>query len=422
MFEFEPAEKGIYLEGIELENFLCFEDLKIDFLYDEEKKTVRPLPQAVLFLGDNSAGKTTLLRALSFALLNMSTAAYHADKSPGVLRKDKKKGSVSLTLFPERRKLSTNFKTEQNYISTKRNYTSSERCFFEKVPENALFLAYSANRSHQGIVKENGLGYNIDKALQVFFESEQSIHDPELSLRRASNDHSKSIKSFEKRLSKILQLKEGEFITTTTKGIQLLKNGVSQRLVTQGDGFQSMVAMVADIIAKLVAFHDSIDIDKLPCVIIIDEIEKHLHPSWQRKIIGLLCETFPKCQFIFTSHSPLCAAGVADLGDYGQVITLIHKGGKTSYKRVETEGYRADQILTSHAFGLETTINEDIARRMDRHAELFLKEDRTDQEEREYKRLSTILKNKFPGYSESAAIRAKEAELRQLIADLRKAQ
>jgi hypothetical protein len=46
-----------------------------------------------------------------------------------------------------------------------------------------------------------------------------------------------------------------------------------------------------------------------PCIVIIDEIDAHLHPEWQRRIRKLLADTFPQVQFIVTAHSPLVVAG-----------------------------------------------------------------------------------------------------------------
>ena len=45
-------------------------------------------------------------------------------------------------------------------------------------------------------------------------------------------------------------------------------------------------------------------------IVMIDEIDMHLHPSWQRKIVDSLTTTFPKVQFIFTTHSPTVLTNV----------------------------------------------------------------------------------------------------------------
>ena len=60
------------------------------------------------------------------------------------------------------------------------------------------------------------------------------------------------------------------------------------------------------------------DLPSQPAIVFIDEIDAHLHPSWQQKIIGLLREHFPNVQFIVTAHSPLVVAGCKE----GEVAVL----------------------------------------------------------------------------------------------------
>jgi predicted ATP-binding protein involved in virulence len=71
------------------------------------------------------------------------------------------------------------------------------------------------------------------------------------------------------------------------------------------DGEKCLLAMVGDIARRLAIANPSLD-DPLQGegIVLIDEIELHLHPQWQHKIIPRLTETFPNCQFIVTTHSP----------------------------------------------------------------------------------------------------------------------
>jgi hypothetical protein len=90
-------------------------------------------------------------------------------------------------------------------------------------------------------------------------------------------------------------------------------------------------------------------------IVLIDEIEKHLHPRWQRQIVKQLLDQFPAVQFIATTHSPICAGGLADLAQgaglmyYFKSITL----GTVVHERAEPfTGWPYDQIITSEVFGL----------------------------------------------------------------------
>jgi predicted ATP-binding protein involved in virulence len=92
---------------------------------------------------------------------------------------------------------------------------------------------------------------------------------------------------------------------TVTKGDrELLVNQLS-------DGEKCLLAMVGDIARRLSIANPGLD-DPLQGegVILIDELELHLHPKWQRGIIPKLTETFPNCQFIVATHSPQIVSDV----------------------------------------------------------------------------------------------------------------
>lgn len=93
--------------------------------------------------------------------------------------------------------------------------------------------------------------------------------------------------------------------------------GVAQPLGNLSDGQRMLLAMVADIAIKAVTLNahlipaDKLDPDdellvlkKTPGVVLIDELDLHLHPSWQRRVAADLKRTFPAIQFVCTSHSP----------------------------------------------------------------------------------------------------------------------
>lgn len=81
----------------------------------------------------------------------------------------------------------------------------------------------------------------------------------------------------------------------------------SQELIVNqlSDGEKCLLAMVGDLARRLAIANPSLS-DPLQGsgVVLIDEIELHLHPKWQREIIPALTRTFPNCQFIVTTHSP----------------------------------------------------------------------------------------------------------------------
>ena len=73
------------------------------------------------------------------------------------------------------------------------------------------------------------------------------------------------------------------------------------------DGYRNMVAMVADIAVRCATLNPQLkekSSQETPGVVLIDEIDLHLHPRWQRRVVNDLLRTFPRIQFFGTTHSP----------------------------------------------------------------------------------------------------------------------
>jgi len=89
-----------------------------------------------------------------------------------------------------------------------------------------------------------------------------------------------------------------------------------------------------------------------PAVVLVDEIDLHLHPRWQRTLMGYLSERFPNTQFIATAHSPLVVQAAQD----ANIVLLRREGDHVVIENnVEAvRNWRVDQILTSDLFGLES--------------------------------------------------------------------
>lgn len=106
------------------------------------------------------------------------------------------------------------------------------------------------------------------------------------------------------------------------------------------DGEQGLLALALDLVRRLAIANPFSD-DPLKsgtAVVLIDEVELHLHPKWQREVINRLRETFPACQFVVTTHSPLVLGEVS-----ARSVRFLEfdEGGKV-VKTVPTEAYGMD--------------------------------------------------------------------------------
>jgi len=104
-----------------------------------------------------------------------------------------------------------------------------------------------------------------------------------------------------------LRVEERAFnrFTSAPSSLVITKDGQDLNLQQLSDGERLSLGMVADIAHRLVLANPALD-DPLQGdgIVLIDEIELHLHPAWQRRIVPALEQTFPNMQFIMTTHSP----------------------------------------------------------------------------------------------------------------------
>lgn len=107
------------------------------------------------------------------------------------------------------------------------------------------------------------------------------------------------------------------------------------------DGERGLLSMVFDLTRRLAQANPEMEdpAAEAEAVVLIDEIELHLHPGWQRRIVRNLTETFPKCQFIATTHSPQVIGEVEHdriqiIAD-GQVYSPTHSFGVDSSRVLE---------------------------------------------------------------------------------------
>lgn len=87
------------------------------------------------------------------------------------------------------------------------------------------------------------------------------------------------------------------------------------------DGYRNVIKIVTDIATKMCILNPYLEEETLkqtPGIVVIDELDLSLHPTWQRRIVGILKELFPKVQFICATHSPFIIQSL----EPGELITL----------------------------------------------------------------------------------------------------
>ena len=77
------------------------------------------------------------------------------------------------------------------------------------------------------------------------------------------------------------------------------------------DGYRAYIGWITDLLYHMMDVSKGKNIGNLKGVVMVDEIDLHIHPSWQKTIIEQVARAFPNLQFIFTTHSPIVAGSVS---------------------------------------------------------------------------------------------------------------
>jgi len=119
-------------------------------------------------------------------------------------------------------------------------------------------------------------------------------------------------------------------------------------------GYRATMAWVTDFAARMLdRYPESPDPFSEPAVVLVDQIDTHLHPKWQRQLIQDLSQSFPATQFIVTAHSPLMVLAMPD----ANMAVLRRKGEHVLICNHpdDVKGWRVDQIIASNLFEEQPT-------------------------------------------------------------------
>jgi len=147
----------------------------------------------------------------------------------------------------------------------------------------------------------------------------------------------------------------------------MIRNGVALNFAELSDGYQAMLVVALDLILRYYSLFFEGNPLQGRALVGIDEIELHLHPSWQRTVLPQLTNLFPNTQFILTTHSPIVVQAAIDRNF--TVLRLIEKNNEVTAQRVSPglmkrlRGADVGSLLfEEHLFGVESRFSVEYAR------------------------------------------------------------
>jgi predicted ATP-binding protein involved in virulence len=402
--------QNAYFLSLELENVRCFgERQKIDFSDGKGKHK-----QWTIILGDNGTGKTTILQGL---------VVMSPDKSDDYLRdvrglsnilgrinsffgKDRKSEIVLEVLVGEAHQSSrTSFEVKSTPDSDGRLGETSSSIIPHDIANVIKVLAYGASRKagETSLTKQTPFDFFITLLNEKTFllNPEEWLIQADYSSKRESNSQNKRLELL-KQVIEVLKtvLPDVEEIRFREK--ELLHKKIPLPIVEFKTpygwveakdlslGFRTSMAWMVDFAARMFDLYpESKNPLAEPAVVLIDEIDLHLHPKWQRDLLDWLSKLCPNTQFIVTTHSPLIVQAAAARD--ANIVVCKREGDRVVIDQsIEAvQGWRADQLLVSDLFGLPSTRDTQIERLEKRQKELASKGKLAKTEDKELKELST---------------------------------
>ena len=123
----------------------------------------------------------------------------------------------------------------------------------------------------------------------------------------------------------------------------LEKDGLEIPFDSLSGGEQAFFLLAADLARRLMLEFPDRPVANAPGLVCIDEIELHLHPAWQRRILRSLVETFPACQFVVTTHSPQVIAGVE--ARHVRLLEPGENGVRKVSQPIASKGHDSNYVL-----------------------------------------------------------------------------
>lgn len=307
-------------------------------------------PGVNILLGRNGYGKTYLLRALVALLQNdeqMTRPFVEKSRSRGRLQMAVDREGTMVEATRSKLLLESGFgKVPVLAIPDMRYVDKSKVTVGSSSDEIADLKSQGAvnflrEESYQGLITSFLYGLCIDQL--------DPKHRPDTTLIQLVERSVASLSGSKFKFHDFVRKDNARF------EILILTEGSSEPLPIQkaSQGTLSVVAMLGLIYRYLQSLYPGVpaaEIMQQRAIVVIDEIDAHLHPSWQQKILRLFRSTFPNVQFIVTAHSPLVVAGARG----GEVAVLAPSEGRFKVEVLTRHfiGATFDELYTA-IFGVE---------------------------------------------------------------------
>lgn len=320
-------------------------------------------PQWNILLGDNGVGKSSIIKAIALALCGKEGKSL-ADR---LIKFGRPSGRIVLELTDGATNVTDLYRTSAGpevKVRPQRELLGTERWLAMGFPP----LRQVGWTLPKGPQPKPGTPYTTPNDLLPLVEGDLDPRMTDLKQSILNFDYQSKAKGGE-RYQKLLD-DFFEVIDKVTEGVTIRKGRIDPKtyqiyvitddgevpLAAVSQGTQSLMGWIGLLLQGLYEVYDNTEKPReAPALVLIDEIDAHMHPEWQQKLVRHLKELFPKVQFIATTHSPL----VTLTSEPGETLLVQRTGPDHNQivvqrSELDVRRWRADQVLTT-LFGLESS-------------------------------------------------------------------
>jgi predicted ATP-binding protein involved in virulence len=370
MMQEAKNSQAVYFKSLTIEGINCFKSEQTIDLTDGEGN---PAMWTVI-LGNNNTGKTTLLRSLALlesrtSLFSNYNVYYPISSSPH----SNFPNENNCKIFSELTNIKDwGFKKERVIRAVDIDYQNitDDIELRRSMTRSSISLKIDAYGTQRKQGKSTFIEYKLDDRTESLFKDDtESIINAEEWFLGIKFDALNGDKKAEENLQQIIDalvsilpdIKHIEVGGNGSRRLHFITNGDQRVLVNQlGSGYQSLITWVVDLAKRMFDRYPKSDNPLAePAIVLVDEIDLHLHPEWQRKIVAFLRGKFPKTQFIVTAHSPLVVQSADDIN-----VVVLQKDEETDEVEIDQpkitnfQGWSIEEIL-SDLMGMGAKIRSD---------------------------------------------------------------
>ena len=396
----------MYIKSIEIKNIRAIRHFKMTF--------DKPAGWHVL-IGDNGAGKSSIIRSLALMLVGPDEISGIKPNWNNWLQWKAEEGSIQVSIVnlnatetaASNAPFNDEFKAALKWRRLEDNYVELEQKAAKKSPvKNTLwggrtegfsagygpFRRFTGGSSEMDRVFENPRFSRLAAHLSLFGEDVALTEATKWMMNLKFQTLEKKVKhDVLEDLKKLINSEDflphgTQLLSVGSDGVIFIDGNGAEISVTQmSDGYRSILSLTFEMIRQLIrVFGDDRVFNKvrngemfidLPGVVLIDEVDAHLHPTWQTRIGDWFIKYFPNIQFIVTSHSPL----ICRASEHGSIWRLTSPG--SMLKSEEITGNDKNKLIFGNVldaygtevFGKSITISKNGNEKRNRLGELNIK-------------------------------------------------